>query len=417
MLSVHLLLKAFMFYTYNREIKITRTEASLKAITKCLLFSLIACSIFSTGVSGNMQKLEKQHNPDILREAAKNQLNLYQSKVEQEDKTVRGNLGWGREYWYRLNAERGYSGAQYHLGLMYARGEEVPKDYKEALKWFRLSAEQGDPDAQYFVGLSYEFGEGISEDDEEAVKWYLLGAEQGHTESQSRLGGMYLKGAGVPEDRKEAVKWFLPAAGQGDKFAQISLGWAYDRGEGVPEDDEKSMKWYRLAADQGSAYAQNSLADLLLDNNPSENDAMDAKRYFKLAIENGLKGGSAETSLGLYHFTGAYEPAIPVDYEQAFYWSELAAEAGSAAAHCNMALHYFSGLGAAQSFEKMVHHLIVSAELIIYEGNRVTDEPDEWLPYKSLAPADYWIARELWLKAESTKDGSYIDKLRSLKAR
>ena len=160
-----------MFYTYNREIKTTHTEASVKATTKCLLFFLIACSIFSTGVSGNMQKPEKQQNPDILQEAVKNRLSLYESKVEQEDTTVRGNLGWGREYWYRLNAERGYSGAQYHLGLMYARGEDVPKDYKEALKWFRLSAEQGDPVAQYFVGLSYEFGTGISEDDVEAVKW------------------------------------------------------------------------------------------------------------------------------------------------------------------------------------------------------------------------------------------------------
>jgi len=389
----------------------------VKATTKCLPLFLIVCSTFATSVSGNLQEPEKRHDSDILREDNKNMLYLYQSQVEQEATRVRGNLGWGREYEYRIEAERGYPGAQYYLGLMYAQGKEVPKDYIEALKWFRLAAEQGLSDAQVFAGYMYELGQGAPKDYQEAAKWYKLAAEKGNDLGQSALGYMFYWGKGVPEDHKEAVKWYLLAAEQGNSLAQYSLGRAYRHGKGVPKDVEKSKKWYRLAADQGSASAQNNLADLLLDDKPSEKDVIDAKRYFELAIENGLKGGYAETSLGLYHFTGAYAPAIPVDYEQAFYWSELAAEAGSAAAHCNMALHYFSGLGAAQSFEKMVHHLIVSAELIIHEGSRVTDEPDEWLPYKSLAPADYWIARELWLKAESTKDGSYIDKLRSLKAR
>jgi len=38
--------------------------------------------------------------------------------------------------------------AQLNLGLMYAQGQGVPQDYKEAIKYFRLSAEQGNADAQ-----------------------------------------------------------------------------------------------------------------------------------------------------------------------------------------------------------------------------------------------------------------------------
>ena len=36
---------------------------------------------------------------------------------------------------------------------MYAKGDGVPQDYKEAVKWFRLSAEQGNAKAQSNLGV------------------------------------------------------------------------------------------------------------------------------------------------------------------------------------------------------------------------------------------------------------------------
>jgi len=45
--------------------------------------------------------------------------------------------------WYLLAAEQGFANAQYNLGVMYANGEGVPEDDKQAVKWFRLAAEQG----------------------------------------------------------------------------------------------------------------------------------------------------------------------------------------------------------------------------------------------------------------------------------
>ena len=44
---------------------------------------------------------------------------------------------------WRPMAEQGYAGAQYALGVMYARGDGVPEDDKQAVKWYRLAAEQG----------------------------------------------------------------------------------------------------------------------------------------------------------------------------------------------------------------------------------------------------------------------------------
>ena len=43
--------------------------------------------------------------------------------------------------------------------MMYAKGEGVSQDYKEAVKWFRMSAEQGHAAAQSNLGTMYGTGQ------------------------------------------------------------------------------------------------------------------------------------------------------------------------------------------------------------------------------------------------------------------
>jgi len=43
----------------------------------------------------------------------------------------------------RARAEQGDAGAQLSLGLMYAIGQGVPRDYAQAAAWYRKAAEQG----------------------------------------------------------------------------------------------------------------------------------------------------------------------------------------------------------------------------------------------------------------------------------
>ena len=71
--------------------------------------------------------------------------------------------------------------AQLNLGLMYAQGQGVPQDYKEAIKWFRLSAKQGLVEAQYNLGLMYENGQGVPQDYASAHMWFNLSSSQGIT--------------------------------------------------------------------------------------------------------------------------------------------------------------------------------------------------------------------------------------------
>ena len=54
---------------------------------------------------------------------------------------------------FRPLADQGDATAQSNLGVMYASGQGVPKDYAQAVKWYRLAADQGDARAQFNLGL------------------------------------------------------------------------------------------------------------------------------------------------------------------------------------------------------------------------------------------------------------------------
>ncbi|WP_295388321.1 tetratricopeptide repeat protein, partial [Thiolapillus sp.] len=70
------------------------------------------------------------------------------------------------------------------LGVMYAEGQGVRQDLKEAVKWYRRAAEQGYALAQYNLGVIYNNGQGVQQDKKEAVKWFRKAAEQGYASAQ-----------------------------------------------------------------------------------------------------------------------------------------------------------------------------------------------------------------------------------------
>jgi hypothetical protein len=81
-------------------------------------------------------------------------------------------------------------------------------DYPTAVKLFLSLAEQGYPTAQFQLGFLYRRGEDVRQDYAEAAKWLQLAANQGHVLAQSNLGFMYRDGQGVPQDYVKAHMWF-----------------------------------------------------------------------------------------------------------------------------------------------------------------------------------------------------------------
>jgi len=148
-------------------------------------------------------------------------------------------------------AEQRRAAVQHKIGLMYARGYGVERDYAEAARWYRRAAEQGYAPSQSNLGLMYDYGYGVKKDYVEAARWYRKAAEQGDARAQFNLGFLYRNGHGVDKDQAEAVRWYRKAAEQDNARAQLNLGFIYANGYGVAQDDVQAYVWFSLAADRG----------------------------------------------------------------------------------------------------------------------------------------------------------------------
>ncbi len=120
----------------------------------------------------------------------------------------------------RRLADQGDADAQHALGVMYDKGQGVPKDFQEAALWFRLAADQGHAKAQTTLGRKYAQGQGVAQDDQEAFQWVRKAAEQGYAPAEAVLGSMYYEGrAGAPQDYVLAHMWANLAVSQGHEKA------------------------------------------------------------------------------------------------------------------------------------------------------------------------------------------------------
>ena len=126
----------------------------------------------------------------------------------------------------------------------------------ENISNLRILAEQGNAEAQFYLGVCYETGNDVQKDYNEAVKWYRMSAEKGKAEAQCNLGVCNNKGNGVQQDYSEAVNWYRKAAEQGNACAQCNLGLCYSFGYGVQQSWTAAVKWFRKAAAQGYYKAQ-----------------------------------------------------------------------------------------------------------------------------------------------------------------
>ncbi len=111
-------------------------------------------------------------------------------------------------------AKLGHARAATALGLMYMRGEGVPKKLDASIYWLEKGAAGGDSEADYSVGEIYKSGTLVPVDYARAVKYFSLGAEGNDPKAERELGLAYEFGeGGLPRDHRTALKWLAKSAG------------------------------------------------------------------------------------------------------------------------------------------------------------------------------------------------------------
>ena len=120
-------------------------------------------------------------------------------------------------------AIKGDAVAQNKLARMYALGQGgLKQNSNEAAKWFRKSATQSYPRSEYNMGMIYSRGEGVPKSMGESLRWYRKAANQGYVRAQRKLGNFYAQGVGVPRNYARAYMWYNLAAAAGDSEARAA---------------------------------------------------------------------------------------------------------------------------------------------------------------------------------------------------
>lgn len=125
------------------------------------------------------------------------------------------------------------------------------RDFGSALDLLQPEALAGDRVAEYHLSLMYLKGNGIGRNGSTAVAWLRKAAEHGHPEAQNYLGALYRRGEHVPQDYAEAMRWHLEAAKQDLENAQYRIALMYLNGQGVPQDEAAAYRWAVIASNGG----------------------------------------------------------------------------------------------------------------------------------------------------------------------
>jgi len=85
----------------------------------------------------------------------------------------------------------------------------------------RRLAQNGEPAAQYALGLRYASGDGVKRNYHEAMGWFLKSADKGDARAASKLAGFFWSGRGSPRDYGRAYFWGLLAQAAGDEQGRV----------------------------------------------------------------------------------------------------------------------------------------------------------------------------------------------------
>ncbi|XP_030359965.1 death ligand signal enhancer [Strigops habroptila] len=160
---------------------------------------------------------------------------------------------------FKLAADRGYSKAQFNVGLCYEHGRGTEKDLEKAALYYYHAASSRHPMAQYRYAryLLRHRPENEWDRHQKAVTFLEQAAMAGVTEAQAYLGVFYMRGLQPKE--KRGLKYLLLAARNGDAQSRYHVGVCYEKGLGVQQNLAEAMRHYQQSAAAGNRNARERL--------------------------------------------------------------------------------------------------------------------------------------------------------------
>jgi len=123
---------------------------------------------------------------------------------------------------YGRAAEKGFTPAQFRLGVAYEKGLGVPMDKGKAAVLYERAARGGNIKAMHnLAAMKASTLAGGQPDYTLAAQWFKAAAERGLSDSQYNYALLAARGLGMSQNLSEALKYLSLAAGQGDADAAL----------------------------------------------------------------------------------------------------------------------------------------------------------------------------------------------------
>ncbi len=123
---------------------------------------------------------------------------------------------------YRTAVAQGDSFGQWRMGVMIDEGT-AQGSHEQAVALFRQAAAQKSPGATASLGVMYATGRGVERDYEAAMRYYQAAARMGSAHGIEGIGVLYANGQGVERNMDEALAHWMVAAAAGDDDAMKLL--------------------------------------------------------------------------------------------------------------------------------------------------------------------------------------------------
>lgn len=197
-------------------------------------------------------------------------------------------------------AEQGSAEDQFLVGLYYKNGEcGLKQDSAQAIKWFKKAAAQGDAYALFDLGMCYADGVGVKRDWKRAKQYFTEAAlavdsVEDDVTLNARDAVKMLEESEYDEMRFFSIEFYKLLS---DRRAVYDIdavrelpSWDYEKYFTVPKDYAKAINEYRRAAEQNDPYAMLRLGLCYAAGLGVDKDWEQAKQYFAASVLADSKG-------------------------------------------------------------------------------------------------------------------------------
>lgn len=259
-------------------------------------------------------------------------------------------------YLYKLAADNGSSPAMTGLGLMYMKGDGVPKDEAKGVEYYKKASSLGSSAAMFNLGVYY-FHSKTNRDINQAISYYAQAAKLGSSGAMNNLGSIYYNGDEVEKDYDRAYALYQRAASLGDVSAISNIGIMYQNGAGRPKDYAKAIEYYSKAAERGSANAMCALAGMYARGEGVAVDYAKALELYTKAAEDNYS--RAVWNIGMLYYNGQ---GVEKDKKKAVEYYKKAVDMGDVFAENLLAACYYRGYGVMRNRKKAINMYLQAAE-------------------------------------------------------